>query len=59
MSGDPTETLTLAEPWKHELVVKKSRFLAIAQPVASPEEAMAALARISDPGHKRPKLNRY
>lgn len=48
MSGEPSPSLTLAAPNHHEIVVKKSRFLAIAEPVSSPEEAMATLARVSD-----------
>lgn len=37
---------TIAAPVEHELVVKKSRFLGLAHPVASPEEAEAVIARV-------------
>jgi uncharacterized YigZ family protein len=40
---------TLAAPHRFELLVKKSRFLAIAEPVESPEQAMERLAAVSDP----------
>jgi len=37
---------TIASPVEHELVVKKSRFLGLAHPVASPEDAEAVIARV-------------
>ncbi len=42
-------TTTLAAPARLEIEVKKSRFLVQAAPVASPEEALAFLAQVSDP----------
>jgi uncharacterized YigZ family protein len=42
-------TFTLAGPTRHEALIKRSRFLAQALPVASPEEAAAALSALSDP----------
>lgn len=42
-------TTTLAAPARLDIDIKKSRFLAQAAPVASPEEALAFLAQISDP----------
>ncbi|MCX7555271.1 IMPACT family protein [Xanthomonadaceae bacterium JHOS43] len=42
-------TTTLAAPARLEIDVKKSRFLAQAAPVASPEEALAFLSNVSDP----------
>ena len=42
-------TTTLAAPARLDIDIKKSRFLAQAAPVASPEEALAFLARVSDP----------
>ena len=40
---------TLSEPVSHDIEVKRSRFLAHAAPVDSPETALAWLARIADP----------
>ncbi len=40
---------TLARPARLEMEIRKSRFLAQAAPVASPEEAMAFLASVGDP----------
>lgn len=40
--------VTLAKPASHEIEVKKSRFLALARCVDSPEAAMAFLAELSD-----------
>lgn len=37
---------TIAHAVRHEIVIKKSRFIAQAFPVASPEEADAAIARV-------------
>ena len=37
---------TIAAPVEHELVIKKSRFLGLAHPVASPEDAEAVIARV-------------
>lgn len=48
MSADPPELRTLAAPHRFELSVKKSRFLAQALPVESPDQAMAALAELSE-----------
>ena len=42
-------TTTLAAPARLDIDIKKSRFLAQAAPVASPEEALAFLARVGDP----------
>lgn len=44
---------TLSEPVTHELVVNRSRFLALADPVTDPEQALAVLARrtIADASH--------
>lgn len=39
---------TLAAPARHALEVKKSRFLALAAPVDSPEQALAWLREVSD-----------
>ena len=39
---------TLASPWQHEEDIKKSRFLTQAAPVATPEEALAFFASVSD-----------
>ena len=41
---------TLAAAQRLELEVKKSRFIAHALPAATPESALAELARVSDPG---------
>lgn len=41
--------VTLARPARLEQDIRKSRFLAQAAPVASPEEAMAFLASVGDP----------
>jgi uncharacterized YigZ family protein len=41
--------VTLAHPARLEQDIRKSRFLAQAAPVSSPEEAMAFLARVGDP----------
>jgi uncharacterized YigZ family protein len=49
VSTASTERRTLSAAHSHELVTKKSRFLAQAVPVESPEQAMAALAELSDP----------
>ncbi|RDZ27971.1 IMPACT family protein [Lysobacter silvisoli] len=40
---------TLAAEVSHEIEVKHSRFLTLAAPVATPEAALAFLARVSDP----------
>jgi len=40
---------TLAEPWRHEEDIRKSRFLAQAAPVASPADALAWFAAVGDP----------
>jgi uncharacterized YigZ family protein len=37
---------TIAAPVEHELAIKKSRFLGLAHPVASPEDAEAVIARV-------------
>ncbi|WP_285024595.1 YigZ family protein [Plantibacter sp. ME-Dv--P-122b] len=37
---------TIAAPVEHELVIKKSRFLGLAHPVDSPEDAEAVIARV-------------
>lgn len=42
-------TDTLAAPASHATEVRHSRFLAQAAPVESPEEALAFIARVSDP----------
>ncbi len=41
---------TLAAPCRHEIEVKKSRFLALGLPLASPDEVPARLAEAGDPG---------
>ena len=41
--------LTLAAPARHQIEVKHSRFVAFAEPVASAEVALAAVARHADP----------
>ncbi|WP_460799845.1 IMPACT family protein [Microbacterium sp. GXF0217] len=41
-----TYPATIADAVEHELVIKKSRFIAHVSPVASPEEADAVIARI-------------
>lgn len=41
---------TLAAPCRHEIEVKKSRFLALGVPLASPDEVSARLAEAGDPG---------
>ena len=46
MSDTPA---TLAHPATHQLEVKKSRFLALAEPLQDPQEAQAVLARVADP----------
>lgn len=40
---------TLAQPCRHQEEIKKSRFLALAAPVASPEQALAFLRGVSEP----------
>ncbi|MEO8997876.1 MAG: YigZ family protein [Rhodanobacter sp.] len=40
---------TLAQPCRHQEEIKKSRFLALAAPVQSPEQALAFLHEVSDP----------
>jgi len=40
---------TLAHEVRHELEVRKSRFLALGAPAADPERALAFLARVGDP----------
>lgn len=40
---------TLTDRVRHEIVVKHSRFLALAAPVASPEAALAFVAEVGDP----------
>ncbi len=40
---------TLAQPCRHQEDIRKSRFLALAAPVASPEQALAFLREASDP----------
>jgi len=42
--------ITLAGRTSHALEVRKSRFVALAAPVASPDEALAFVASVSDPG---------
>lgn len=37
---------TIAAPVEHELVVKKSRFIGLAHPVASPDDAERVIARV-------------
>ena len=39
---------TLAAPWRHEEEIKKSRFLAQAAPVGSPDEALAWFTAVGD-----------
>ena len=41
---------TLTSPWLHEEDIKKSRFIAQAAPVASPDQAMAWMASVSEAG---------
>ncbi len=41
--------VTLASAAAHDVEIRKSRFLAQAEPVTSPEEALTFLARASDP----------
>jgi uncharacterized YigZ family protein len=40
---------TLAQPCRHQEEIKKSRFLALAAPVESPEQALAFLRDVADP----------
>lgn len=40
---------TLAQPCRHQEEIKKSRFLALAAPVESPEQALAFLREVADP----------
>jgi uncharacterized YigZ family protein len=40
---------TLAKPCRHQEDIRKSRFLALAAPVESPEQALAFLREVSDP----------
>jgi len=40
---------TLAQPCRHQEEIKKSRFLALAAPVASPEQALAFVREVSEP----------
>ncbi len=40
---------TLAQPCRHQEEIKKSRFLALAAPVDSPEQALAFLREVSEP----------
>jgi len=40
---------TLAQPCRHQEEIKKSRFLALAAPVASPEQALAFVRDVSEP----------
>lgn len=40
---------TLAQPCRHQEEIKKSRFLALAAPVESPEQALAFLREVSEP----------
>ena len=40
---------TLAQPCRHQEEIKKSRFLALAAPIESPEQALAFLREVSDP----------
>ena len=40
---------TLAQPCRHQEDIRKSRFLALAAPVESPEQALAFLREMSDP----------
>jgi putative IMPACT (imprinted ancient) family translation regulator len=40
---------TLAQPCRHQEEIRKSRFLALATPVESPEQALAFLREVSDP----------
>jgi putative IMPACT (imprinted ancient) family translation regulator len=40
---------TLAQPYRHLEAIKKSRFLALAAPVESTEQALAFLREVSDP----------
>lgn len=43
-------TSTLASPCEYQEIIRKSRFLAKAAPVATPEEAQAFIQAVSDPG---------
>jgi uncharacterized YigZ family protein len=40
---------TLAQPCRHQDEIRKSRFLALAAPTESPEQALAFLREVSDP----------
>jgi uncharacterized YigZ family protein len=40
---------TLAQPCRHQEEIKKSRFLALAAPVTSPEQALAFVRDVSEP----------
>ncbi len=40
---------TLAQPCRHQEEIRKSRFLALAAPVESPEQALTFLREVSDP----------
>ena len=46
MTSARTYPATIAVPVEHELVIKKSRFIATVEPVASVEEADAVIARL-------------
>ncbi|EIL98392.1 IMPACT family protein [Rhodanobacter denitrificans] len=46
MSGTPS---TLAQPCRHQEEIRKSRFLALAAPVDSPEQALAFVREAGDP----------
>ena len=46
MTSAHTYPATIAAPVQHELVIKKSRFIATVEPVGSVEEADAVIARL-------------
>lgn len=46
MTSDRSYPATIAAPVQHEIVIKKSRFIATVEPVASVDDADAAIARL-------------
>lgn len=46
MTSDRSYPATIAAPVQHEIVIKKSRFIATVEPVASVDDADAVIARI-------------
>ena len=46
MTPPRTYPATIAAPVEHELIIKKSRFIATVEPVTSVEDADAVIARL-------------